>query len=139
MTFLNLCVNGCPSQQQPEKPAEIFKICLPGQPEEANGFQCPNRSHIPVYSSRLQSSSSCGCVAGRSLLWVPWTEPLASVGLVQAGASEFTACGNDLQAAPDTTGKDRHSLQTLDSISLQERLMDNKRGTRCKYLNNLVQ
>lgn len=49
-------------------------------------------------------------------------------GIVWAGAFEFIACENDLQAAPDALWNDKHSLQTSGSTSIQERFMDNKRN-----------
>lgn len=109
------------------KLVEILQICLLGQPEDIYRVQHPNRSHTPVQSGRFQGNSQRGCVAGRSLLWVPWMETFASVGLVRAGAFEFIPCENDLQASSDASWKDRHSLQTLGSISIKERFMDNKR------------
>lgn len=68
----------------PGKLVEILQVSLPGQSEDINGLQHPKRSHIAVQSGRLQGSSQSGCVAGRSLLWTPWTETFASVGLVWA-------------------------------------------------------
>lgn len=134
--FLNFYVNGCHRK--------IWKISW----NFANLSSWAVRRHQWTPTSQqvphshalrwLQGSSKCGCVAARSLLWVPWTEPLASVGLVWAGAFEFSAWENHLQAAPDASWKDSHSLQTLGSISIHKRLIDN-RGTHYKYLNNLVQ
>lgn len=89
------------------KPVEILQLCLPVQPEDTNGLQHSQRSHIPkhmlcTWAGFKASPPSVGVwQADRSLLWVPWTEPLASVGVVRAGALEFIACENDLQAAPD--------------------------------------